>query len=136
MPKKKIEVRLRSCGIYESWDPDSPELPRFIEATRRVEARVGVEFGLVVNILGAKNKKLNYCIDHPGIHDDAGKVRPPFDGTVYVEKNDWNFYLGDTVWEPIFDKLGQWRMTLELDGKLLADEVFELYSAMDSPQIG
>ena len=127
MPKKKVEFRLRSCGIYENWDSESAELPRFIEATKRVQAVIGIEFGLVVNIQGAKNKELYYCIDHPGIKDDSGGVREPFDGTVYVKKNDWNFYLGDTIWEPIDDKVGPWRMTVELDGTCLADETFEVY---------
>lgn len=127
MPKKKVEVRLRSCGRYENWDPESNELPKFVEATKRVRAEVGVEFGLVLNIQGAKNKQLHFCIEHPGIRDADGNVREPFDGEVYVKKNDWNFYLGDTVWEPINDKLGNWRLTVELDGKLLADETFEVY---------
>ena len=87
---------------------------------------VDVEFGMVVNIVGAKNMPLDFCIDHPGIRDDQGKVRRPFDGTVYVKTNDWDFYLGDTIWEPIEDKLGKWRMTIELDGKLAAEKTFEL----------
>ncbi|MGI9467443.1 MAG: DUF3859 domain-containing protein, partial [Rubripirellula sp.] len=58
-----------------------------------------------------------------------GKRRPPFDGMVYIKKNDWDFYLGDTIWEPINDKLGNWRMTLELDGKVVADKTFELVAA-------
>ncbi|MDA7915534.1 DUF3859 domain-containing protein, partial [bacterium] len=45
---------------------------------------------------------------------------------VYIKTNDWDFYLGDTVWEPMHDKLGNWRMTLELDGKVVADKTFEL----------
>lgn len=91
-------------------------------------AIVGVEFGFIVSIQGAKNKQLAYCIDHPGIRDDQGAVRPPFDGLEYIKKNDWNFYLGDTLWEPLSDKLGPWRMTLELDGKTVADETFEVYT--------
>lgn len=127
MAKRKIEVRLRSCGIYTDWDKDSKQLPRFREATHRVRAELGVEFGFVVDIRGAKNHELVYCIDHPGIFDDAGNRRPPFDGTVFVKQNEWKFFLGDTIWEPIEDKLGDWRLTLELDGKLVADETFEVY---------
>ena len=43
-----------------------------------------------------------------------------------MKTNDWDFYLGDTIWLPIEDKLGQWRMTLELDGEIIADKTFEL----------
>jgi len=34
--------------------------------------------------------------------------------------------LGDTVWEPIEDKIGDWRMTLSLAGKVIADKTFNL----------
>ena len=127
MAKRKPEVRLHTCGIYTQWDPDAKELPQFTEATNRVRAEVGVEFGFVVNIRGGKNKQLHYCIDHPGILDAGGVVRPPFDGTVYVKQNDWKFYLGDTIWEPVADKIGPWRLTLEMDGVLVADETFALH---------
>ena len=127
MAKRKIEVRLRSCGIYTHWDADSKSLPRFRTATHRICAELGVEFGFVVNIQGGKNKELFYCIDHPGILDAEGKRRSPFDGSVYIKQNDWKFFLGDTIWEPVTDKLGAWRLTLELEGKLVADETFELY---------
>jgi hypothetical protein len=50
----------------------------------------------------------------------------PFEGNVYVKDNDWSFYLGDTVWEPIEDKIGNWRMTLSLAGKVIADKTFNL----------
>lgn len=127
MAKRKVEIRKRSCGIYKQWDSDSKDLPRFVEATRHVRADIGVEFGFVVDIRGGKNKELTYCIDHPGILDADGARRPPFDGVVYVKQNVWKFYLGDTVWEPVEDKLGNWRLTLELDGEIIADETFELY---------
>lgn len=127
MPKRKSpEVRIKTYGIYTRWDRGSRELPKILERTTTVEAVIDVEFGMVVNIHGAKNMPLDFCIDHPGIRDDKGKVRLPFDGTVYVKSNDWDFYLGDTIWDPIEDKLGDWRMTIELDGQLVADKTFEL----------
>ena len=87
---------------------------------------VDIEFGLIVNIKGAKNRLLDFCIDHPGILDAQGLRRPPFDGSEYVKTNDWNFYLGDTIWLPLEDKLGPWRMTVELDGTMLADKTFNV----------
>ena len=130
MPKRKPIVKLDTYGIYRGWDAASKDLPKISEFTTVVEAIVDVEFGLVVNIKNAKNKQLEYCIDHPGILDDGGKLRAPFDGVVYVRSNDWNFYLGDTIWEPISDKLGDWRMTLELDGQIVADKTFEVIEPM------
>ena len=127
MAKKKIEVRMQTYGIHSKWESSSKHLPRLVEATTRIPTRVDIEFGFVVNIKGAKNQQLDFCIDHPGILDANGERRDPFDGTVYVKANDWNFYLGDTVWEPIADKLGDWRMRLQLDGKVIAEKTFHLY---------
>ena len=118
---------MKSYGIYTQWESDAKQLPKISEFTTRVPAKIDVEFGFVVNIKGAKNQELDYCIDHPGIRDAEGAVRAPFDGTVYVKTNDWDFYLGDTVWDPIDDKLGDWHMTLELDGKVIAEKTFELF---------
>ena len=134
MAKRKPEIRMRTYGIYTHWESDSRALPKIAEVTTKVKAVVDVEFGFIVNVKGGKNQELFYCIDHPGILDDQGKRRPPFDGSVYIKTNDWNFYLGDTIWEPVQDKLGNWRMTLELDGNIVADKTFELIDAAD-PQL-
>lgn len=127
MAKRKPEIRMRSYGVYSQWDADARELPQIAEFTTRVRAEIDVEFGFVVNIKGAKNQELDYCIDHPGILDADGNRREPFDGTVFVKTNDWDFYLGDTIWPPIEDKLGAWRMTLELNGTIIAEKTFDLY---------
>lgn len=127
MAKRKPEVRIRTFGIYTQWDSDAKELPKVQEVTLRVPAHVDIEFGMVVNILKAKNQRLFYRIDHPGIRDDDGRVRDPFVGEVFIRTNDWDFYLGDTVWEPLDDKIGPWRMTLELGGKLVAEKTFDVY---------
>ena len=129
MAKRKPELRMRTIGIYTKWESAARTLPKISEVTTKVTAVVDVEFGFIVNVTGGKNQEMYYCIDHPGILDDQGKRRPPFDGTVYIKTNDWDFYLGDTIWEPINDKLGNWQMTLELDGKVVADKTFELLAA-------
>ncbi len=127
MPKRNPEIRVKSFGIYSTWDSKAKDLPKISEFTTKVPADIDVEFGFVVNVKWAKNQELDYCIDHPGILDAEGERRAPFDGTVFVKSNDWDFYLGDTIWEPIEDKLGQWRMWLELNGKVIADKTFELF---------
>lgn len=126
MPKRKIVVRMRSFGIYTRWDAHAKDLPKIQEFTTDVPAVLDIEFGFIVNIQNAKNQPLEYCIYHPDIPDDQGKPRAPFDGTVYVPTNDWDFYLGDTIWEPIENKLGPWRMTLELNDQIIADKTFQL----------
>lgn len=75
----------------------------------------------------AKNQRLRYCIYHPNIPDKSGNIRPPFDGELFVQSNDWKFYLGDTIWAPEHDKVGKWRMTLELKGKVIADKTFNVH---------
>lgn len=119
---------MRTHGLHTKWDASSKELPRFLEATSRIAARIDVEFGFVVKITGAKNQRLDFYIEHPGIRDADGKTRPPFDGTVYVKTNDWDFYLGDTIWEPIDDKLGDWKMWIEIGGNVLAEKTFHVFA--------
>lgn len=51
----------------------------------------------------------------------------PFEGTEYIKNNDWHFYLGDTLWQPINNKIGDWRMTIELNSKIIADKTFSVY---------
>ena len=121
MAKSKPQITLESYGIYSHWDKADKALPQITQFTTQVKAELDVEFGLIVNIKKAKGEKLHYCIYHPGIIDADGEEMQPFEGTVYVKDNDWSFYLGDTVWEPIEDKIGNWRMTLSLAGKIIAD---------------
>jgi len=127
MAKRRVEVKVQSYGIYDGWKSASKELPKIREFTTRVPAFVGIEFGFVAQIKGAKNKRLTYCIEHPGILGDDGKPRPPFDGEVHVKAQDWSFYLGDTIWEPVEDKLGPWRMWIRLGSAVVAEKTFDLF---------
>lgn len=128
MARQKPSVRLRTWGIYTPWDSGSRQLPKIREVTTRIPAEVDIEFGFIVNIRRAKNRQIGYCIDHPGIRDDEGQQRPPFTGSVYVETNDWDFFLGDTIWEPIADKLGIWKLSVELEGAVIAEKSFEVFA--------
>ena len=128
MVRRKIEVRMRTYGIYTKWDADSKDLPQICKVTTRVPAEINIEFGFVVHVKGAKNEELDYCIEHPGILDTAGRKRDPFDGSVYVKTNEWDFYLGDTIWDPIDDKLGRWHMWIKLKGTIVAEKTFEVFA--------
>jgi len=132
MAKHKPEIRMRTWGIYTQWDSDSKSLPKVVDVTTTIPAEVDIEFGFVVNIKGAKNRKLLFCIDHPGILDTEGNRRKPFTGTVYVKTNDWNFFLGDTIWNPIEDKLGEWHMSLELNGNVIAEKTFDVVPSTEA----
>jgi len=126
MAKLKPSVTLQSYGIYSTWDSSSKALPQIEQFTTEVVAEIDVEFGLIVNIKKAKGEKLHFCIYHPDIPNEEGDVMPPFEGVEYIKDNDWHFYLGDTLWEPIGNKLGPWRMTLTLNNKIIADKTFNV----------
>lgn len=126
MAKKKAEVKLESWGIYTPWDKTSKELPRLIKMTREIPCELDIEFGYIVNIKKAKNKKLHYCIYHPNIPGEDGEPMAPFAGEEFIKQNDWHFFIGDTVWEPVENKRGPWRITLAIEDRIVADETFHL----------
>jgi len=127
LSKLKADVSVIYSGLFSQWNSDSDELPRFLAATVHVPAIIDTEFGFITRIKKAKNQQLAYCIYHPDIPDDDGHIRPPFDGTVFIKENDWRFYLGDCIWAPISNKVGNWRMTLKLNGKIIADKTFKVH---------
>ena len=126
MPKAKITWKIHSYGLYTEWDRQSKALPKIKKFTKTIPSKIGIEFGYILEIIKAKGKKLDFCIHHPPFTDSTGNIAPSFTGEVYVKTNDWRFFLGDTIWEPEHDKIGTWRLTIELEGKVLADESFEI----------
>ncbi|MDB1123863.1 DUF3859 domain-containing protein [Vibrio algarum] len=128
MAKRSVIVDIVSYGIYSTWDSKSKQLPKILEFTTQVPAELDIEFGFTVNIKKAKGKKIRFCIYHPNITSDDGEILEPFDGEEHINSNDWHFYLGDTIWLPIENKLGPWRMTIELDSKTIADKTFDVFA--------
>ncbi|AXV65311.1 DUF3859 domain-containing protein [Pseudoalteromonas lipolytica] len=126
MAKAKPVSTIESYGIYSHWDAKEKDLPQITEFTTDVPAELDIEFGFIVNIKKAKGQKIKFCVYHPNIPDDDGEIMPPFEGEEYVKTNDWQFYLGDTIWAPVDNKVGIWRMTIELNGHIIADKSFNL----------
>jgi hypothetical protein len=122
MAKKKIETELYSYGIYERWNRNSKDLPKLIKITEEIPLELDIEFGYVIRIKGAKGKRIQFEIDHPPFTDKNGKVEPPFNGEYFVNSNNYEFFLGDTIWEPIYNKKGEWKLTTWLDGKILVQK--------------
>ena len=131
MAKPKITWEIETYGIYTGWDKESKKLPQVVKHTQTIPARIGIEFGYILSIKKAKGKKLSFCIDHPSFCDEWGNVMPPFTGEVYVRANQWEFFLGDTIWEPVHDKVGDWRLTISMDGQILSDKTFQVVSDED-----
>jgi hypothetical protein len=126
MARKKPEVSMHSCGLFDGWDRDSRDLPNLLKITKEIEAAVDVEFGYILRIRNARNAKITFRIEHPPFKGKDGTAAPPFVGELYVKTNDFRFFLGDTVWEPVDDKRGTWRLITWLDGEKVADETLEL----------
>lgn len=122
----KAKFTISSFGIYQDWDEESKQLPIIKDFTTKIPAQLDIEFGFILQVLKGKGLKLNYTIYHPHIPDKKGEVMDPFTGEVYVRNNDWEFYLGDSLWEPIDDKTGDWRMVIGLGGKVVAEKTFSV----------
>ncbi|MBQ4832441.1 DUF3859 domain-containing protein [Pseudoalteromonas sp. MMG010] len=135
MAKNKSEIKIHSYGIYKNWDSQTKELPQIIEFTTTVNASLDVEFGFIINVKKAKGLRLEYCIYHPNIPDEEGGVLPPFSGHVYIKSNNWDFYLGDTIWLPIETKLGAWRMSVEINQKVVAEKTFHVVQREQQSEI-
>lgn len=119
MAKKKIEYKLYSYGEYAKWDRESRTIPKLLNISDVVFAETGTEFGYVLKIKKAKGKQIDYRIDHPDFKDENGKITPPFSGQVIINSNDYEFFLGDSVWDPPEDKMGIWTLTTKIDGELI-----------------
>ena len=122
MAKKNPEVGMHSHGLYDGWNRDSRDVPNLVKITTEIEAALDIEFGYVLRIRNARNSKITFRIEHPPFKDSSGQVAPPFDGELYVKTNDFRFFLGDTIWAPVGDKRGEWRLITWLDGEKVADK--------------
>jgi len=117
---------MHSHGLYDGWDRDSKELPRLVKITTEIEAALDVEFGYILRIRNARNSKIAFRSEHPQFAGTDGKTAAPFVGGLYVKTSDFRFFLGDTVWAPVEDKRGEWRLITWLDGEKVADKTILL----------
>jgi hypothetical protein len=122
----KAKFAINSFGIYQDWDETTKQLPIIKDFTTKIPAQLDIEFGFILHVLKGKGLKLDYTIYHPDIRDKKGQIMEPFTGDVYVRNNDWEFYLGDTLWESIEGKTGDWRMVIEHAGKVIAEKTFSV----------
>lgn len=115
-----------SYGLYERFDADSKGLPKLLEFTTAVPARVGQEFGFIIKIKHGRGLRIDFEIDHPGVPDKDGEIMEPFRGEVFVRDSDFDFFLGDALWEPIDHMVGEWTLSTKLDGKVVNRRTFEV----------
>ncbi len=120
MAKRKITAEIYSYGIYSGWDRESKELPKIQKITNRIPITPDVEFGCIIILKGAKGKTIEFRIDHPPFKDSSGNRAAPFIGEYFINSNEYEFFLGDTVWKPYDDKAGTWELSTFIEGKRIS----------------
>ena len=131
MSKKRlpVSISIKNYGLYAKWSNSCSEFPKFLKFTKVIPARIEAEFGFIINVKGGKGQKLSYRIVHPVfIDDNNGEFAGDFVGDIPIRTNDWSAYIGDTLWDPVGDKIGDWRVIAELNGEIVADMVFKIVS--------
>lgn len=126
MGKRKPTIKMYSFGEYSKWERGSKEIPKILDFKTEIKADIGTEFGYVLQVKQGKGETLTFKIDHPPFKDDLGEISPPFEGQQFIRTNDFEFYLGDCIWEPLEDKLGIWELTTYYKGKVVAHKIFNL----------
>ncbi|WP_167604778.1 DUF3859 domain-containing protein [Maribellus sediminis] len=126
MGKRRPVFKMYSYGEYSGWDRNSSEIPKILDFSTDIKASIGTEFGYVLHIKNGKGETLEFRIDHPPFTDEEGNIRPPFTGEQFIRTNDYKFYLGDCIWEPLEDKLGKWEITTYYKGEVVAHKIFNL----------
>lgn len=126
MAKRRPLFKMYSYGEYETWDRTSKTIPKIKEFKTEIIAQIGTEFGYVLHIKNGKGEKLQFQINHPPFKDDEGNIRPPFSGEQFIRTNDFEFYLGDCIWEPLEDKLGKWEIITYYNNEIVAHKIFYL----------
>lgn len=115
-----------SYGEYERWDRESKKIPHILKITTDIEAESGTEFGYVLRIKNGKGTTVSFKIQHPPFTDETGEIAPPFVGEQFIRTNDYEFYLGDCLWDPLEDKMGIWELTTYFEGMVVASKKFRL----------
>ena len=85
-----------------------------------------VEFGMLVEIRHGKGRYLEFIIHHPPFKDQSGNIAPSFVGEYQIRTNPYRFFLGDTIWEPVDDKKGDWELIIKIDNQVVAQKVLKL----------
>ncbi len=127
----KIEVKTVSWGLYAKWSNRCRELPKFLKFTTDIPARYESEFGYILKVKNGKGKSIDYVVHHPPFTDEEGNVEPSFTGSIPIKPGNFEAYLGDTLWEPIEDKVGEWRVVAKIDGVVVEDKTFTIHPDLD-----
>ena len=125
MAKPRLEVIMQSYGLYSPHKPGK-EVPSIQKFTTEIPVALGVEFGYVLRVKKGHGKIIRFQIDHPPFKDESGKKVTSFTGEQHVRGNDFKFFLGDTFWEPLDDKRGNWTLSAWIGNKLVAEKTLSM----------
>lgn len=139
MARKRPVVQEVSYGLYERFEAEGKGLPKLRTFGTRVPAEISQEFGYIVKIKQARGLRIDFEIDHPDIPERGtepadGRIMAPFIGEVFVRNSDFDFFLGDALWEPLDHMLGEWTLTTRLDGKVVNRRTFEVIRPDNTPE--
>jgi hypothetical protein len=126
MAKKKTQVRMVSYGRYSQWDKNDKNLPKLKQVTDTIPAVEGEEFGFILEFKKGKGRTIDYRIKHPPIKDQHGNLMPDFTGEYFIRANNYHFFIGDAIWEPVKEKTGIWHITVWMDNVVIGEKTFKV----------
>jgi hypothetical protein len=126
VPQKKPEIKIESCRRYSKWKRGSKKLPSILEFTNTIKTYEGNEFGMILRIKKGKGLKLIYFIKHPSFLNDDGIIALDFIGKYFVNSNDFQFYIGDSIWLLVEDKIGTWEVIVYHEDIIIASKSFKI----------
>jgi len=126
MPRRKPQISIANYGQYTAWNKTSREMPKLIKYTTTIEAVEGNEFGIIINVDFLKGEILNFIIKHPPIKDGKGNFLPQFKGELHVNSVHTQFFIGDGIWLPVEDKIGDWEVIILHNNKKVVSKSFKI----------
>lgn len=123
---KKFSVEIESYGLYSKWNKESRGLPKIQEFTSTIHAVADNEFGMILRIRKGKGATIEYLIKHPPLTNAKGETEPGFTGEYLVTSNDYRFYIGDSIGEPVEDKKGTWQIIVYYYNEIIAQKKFTI----------
>jgi Domain of unknown function (DUF3859) len=148
-PESSVHARIIDYGLTRETgeqhivqNPDTPDgkqaniygLPKFIEHTDRVPAKLGVSFGFVFRITGLKDQEwieLRKVVHHPSMRNAKGKqeVQYATNVTVPVRNGEVRFGAGYRLDRAEDLKPGVWTFQILYRGQKLLSQSFTVYAA-------
>jgi len=126
MPRRKPNIEIANYGRYTAWNKTSREMPKLLKYTSTIEAVDGNEFGVIINVDNLKGEILGFIIKHPPIRNKNGNLLPQFKGELHVNSNHTQFFVGDGIWLPIEDKIGEWEVIILHKNKQVVSKKFNI----------